>query len=80
MKLLETVIRVQDRTLKLFKRDGQIAMYEVYGPQGLLFGYEVVVVQILPEAEIFGRSHPLRESTPSNEDWGRRAGAISRAI
>jgi hypothetical protein len=70
METLKTELQVQNRTLKQIKRQGSVALYELYGPQGQLYGFEVVVVRIRRAEELFGRRYPERETYPGNEDWG----------
>lgn len=69
MQNLTTELKVQDRTLKQVKREGRVALYELYGANGMLYGFEVVIVKIHPAEEIHGRFYPEREGYPKNEDW-----------
>lgn len=70
MQALSPELKVQNRTMKLLKRRGRVALYSVYGPQGLLYGYEVVVIRIRKEHEAFGKYFPETEALPRNEEWG----------
>jgi hypothetical protein len=70
MQTLETEFKVQDRTLRQLKRIGHAAIYELFGPTGLLYGYEVVVIRIRKEHEAFGRHFPEMESYPATTAWG----------
>jgi hypothetical protein len=70
METLKTELHVQDRTLKQIKHQGSVALYELHGPQGILYGLEVIVIRIRRAEELFGRSYPQREVYPSNEEWG----------
>jgi hypothetical protein len=67
---LASEFKVQSRTLKQIKRQGQVALYELYCAQGMLIGYEVVVVRIRKQHEAFGRNFPAMEVYPGNEVWG----------
>jgi hypothetical protein len=55
--------------LRQVRKEGHIALYEK-SKDGQPRGFEVVVLRIRPAETLFGRSYPLRESYPSNEDWG----------
>lgn len=70
MKSIETELNVQNRTLKQLKREGNVAIYELFGRGRVLYGYEVVIVKIHPAETILGREYPEREGYPANEDWG----------
>jgi hypothetical protein len=73
MQILETELKIQNRTLKQLKRQGRVAIYELLGRGGVLYGYEVVIVKIRPAENAFGRDYPEREGYPANEDWGHLA-------
>jgi hypothetical protein len=73
MQILETQLKAQDRTLKQLKRTSRIAIYELFGRGGVLYGYEVIVIKVHPQGQIMGRQYPEREGYPANEDWGRSA-------
>jgi hypothetical protein len=62
METLKIELQVQNRTLKQIGRQGSVALYELYGPQGLLYGFEVVVIRIRRAEELFGRRYPERGS------------------
>ena len=49
---------------------GSVALYELYGPQCFLYGYEVIVIRFRKEREAIGKLFPEREGYPSNEEWG----------
>jgi hypothetical protein len=70
VKLLPAELTCQNRTLKQLKRQGRVAIYELFGQGRVLYGYEVVIVKILPAKNIYGRDYPEREGYPANEDWG----------
>lgn len=78
MRTLETEIRYQGRTLKQTKREGRVALYELYGAGGVLYGYEVIIVKIHPAESIRGHEYPEREGYPANEDWGTLAWSYGR--
>src|SRR6516164_4558516 len=73
MRPLEIKLKYQDRTLRQLKREGRVAIYTIHGLGDTLYGYEVVLIQIHPAKEIFGRSYPEREGYPSPEQWGQEA-------
>jgi hypothetical protein len=75
---LETILKVQGRTLKQIRREGKVALYELYGGQGLLIGYELILVRTLPEETIMGRQYPQREAFPKNEAWGTEGWSFGR--
>lgn len=70
MERLPLEIKNQDRKLRQIKREGQVALYGLYGPDGDHWGYEVVIVQTHPAETILSRSYPERESYPSSSEWG----------
>ena|ERR1700751_521918 len=74
MKTLGTELKYQGRTRKQLKREGRVALYAVFGRQEMLYGYELIIIKILPEEEIFGKRYPEREAYPSGAkeslDWG----------
>jgi hypothetical protein len=82
MRLLRTEIPLQGRTLRQLKRQARIALYGLYGPGDILYGYEVIVIKIRPAEEAFGREYPERELYPSSaknsDDWGRIAWSYGR--
>jgi hypothetical protein len=78
MNTLETTLKVQGRTLKQIRREGKVALYELYGGQGLLIGYELILVRTLPEETIMGRRYPQREAFPKNEAWGTEGWSFGR--
>jgi hypothetical protein len=70
MQKLEDVVNVTgigmlDVTAECVRRDGNIAMYLRSDDV-----YEVFKVKVSPEADIFGRHYPERETYPCNEDFG----------
>jgi hypothetical protein len=67
---LATEFKAQNRTLKQIKRNGMVALYELYGAQGLLYGFEVAVIRVRKAHEAFGRQFPEMEGYPLNEEWG----------
>src|SRR6267378_2132639 len=78
MELLETELKVQNRTLKQIKRQGRVALYELYGANGMLYGFEVVFIKIAKARNVFGKDYPEREVYPGNEDWGSLAWSYGR--
>jgi hypothetical protein len=55
----------------LYKRDGDVALYELrYEENSNLIGYEVFIVKKLPDCELFGNLIPAHEVCPSNEEFG----------
>ena len=73
MKTLETELKVQNRTLRQIKREGRVALYELYGANEMLYGYELIIIKVHPAQTIQGRDYPEREGYPANEDWGTLA-------
>ena len=78
MKRLATELTVQNRSLRQIKREGRVALYELYGANGMLYDFEVVRIKIHPAEVINGRTYPEREGYPSNEDWGNLAWSHGR--
>ena len=48
------------------KRQGMVAIYELFGRGRVLYGYEVIIVKVLPAEIIVGRDYPEREAYPSS--------------
>jgi hypothetical protein len=78
MQKLQTELKVQNRTLKQLKREGRVAIYELFGANGMPYGFEVIIVKIHPAEIIRGRDYPEREGYPANEDWGDLAWSYGR--
>lgn len=82
MRELEKEFGYQGRTLRQLKREGRVAIYELLGRGGVLYGYEVVIVKIAPAEEIMGKPYPEREVYPSSrkdsDDWGHIAWSYGR--
>jgi hypothetical protein len=57
-------------TLRLLKRDGDIALFAKGKPSHFHEHYETVIVRHLPEKTIFDKVCQAKESLPLNEDWG----------
>ena len=70
MKTLETELRSGNRTLRQIKRQGMVALYELWNADALLIGYEVHVIQIREAEMVYGYAYPQRESSPRSADWG----------
>jgi hypothetical protein len=78
MKPLETEFNYQGRTLRQLKRRGRVAIYELIGGHKLTYGYEVIVIQIVPEKEMFGKVIAEHEAYPGSNDWGKKAWSFGR--
>jgi hypothetical protein len=78
MELLASELKVQNRTLRQLERDGRVALYALYGANGLLYGFEVVLIRVRKAGEVFGKAYPEREVYPSSEDWGTLAWSYGR--
>lgn len=72
MQKLEDSYTSHGRVFKLVKREETKAMFK--SDDGVV---EVFKIKILPAAEIYGRSYPERESSPSDEDFGKIAWCYS---
>jgi hypothetical protein len=70
MEKLATEFKVQNRTLKQIKRKGDVALYELYGANGMLYGFELIIIKIRKAREAFGKFYPEHETYPASEDWG----------
>ncbi len=66
---LATVIKRGNMLYHQFWRQSDAAIYCAKG-KGARTEYEVFKIQVLPAGELGGRSYPLRESFPSNSEWG----------
>jgi len=66
---LATAVNRAGMVYHQFGRQSDVAIYCAKG-KGPRIEYEVFKVQILPVGELGGRSYPLRESFPSNSEWG----------
>jgi len=82
METLPKVIQSDGRTLRQIKREGMTAIYDVRNDGNCLYGYEVIIIRVLPAKVIFNRQYPERESYPSNSkqssDWGSLAWSFGR--
>jgi len=78
MKLLPIEFGQEGRTLRQIKRSGKAAIYELSGTQGLLYGYEVVVIDAEKERERFGKTFIEREIYPSSSKFGKLGWSFGR--
>ena len=72
MQKLEENYTSHGNVFTLVKRDENKAMFR--SNNGIV---EVFKIKILPAAEIYGREYPERESSPSDEDFGKVAWCYS---
>ena len=75
MKQLENEYTAHNRVYKLVKRTDKVAMFK--SDDGVV---EVFKIKILPATEIYGREYPERESSPSDEDFGKIAWCYTNRI
>jgi len=59
-------------TYRQVKRVKFVAIYAVHNRNGRLYGYEVVVLKVVPAAVFRGLRIPARESYPHSEQFGKR--------
>lgn len=78
-EMLATILSIQNRTLTQIRRNGRIALYGLCGANGLLYGYELIIIKTRKAEEVFGKGYPIREVYPANEDWGRFAWSFGAA-
>jgi len=62
-------------TYTLVLRGKRSCIYE-QSSRANIISYEVFIIRIMPECEIFGKIIPEREVFPGNEDFGYRAWSI----
>ena len=72
MQKLEESYTSHGNVFTLVKRGENKAMFK--SNNGIV---EVFKIKILPAAEIYGREYPERESSPSDEDFGKIAWCYS---
>jgi hypothetical protein len=53
------------------ERCGQVALFEKRKPGHSTSCFEAVVIEVRPEAEVFGRKVEEREVMPPDEAWGK---------
>ena len=68
-------LTLRERHLQEIRREGKFAIYEVRNDAGVLIGYEVITIRVLPGRFTFGKFYPAREAYPSSEQFGRYAWA-----
>jgi hypothetical protein len=65
-------ISTRERSYELFQRQGQFAIYRVYGDHGQPIGWETIVIRSIPAKIIRGRFVPRHEVYPPACEWGKR--------
>jgi hypothetical protein len=71
VKTLATELRSGNRTLDQIKRQGMVALYELWNTDALLIGYEVHVIQIREAGVVNGyssSSSALSAASPISSD------------
>jgi hypothetical protein len=71
MRLLDINIGHDGRQLHQLQRRGNVAIYELRGEYGLLFGYEIIRIRVQKEREIYGNITVEREVYPSDSQFGK---------
>lgn len=84
MRKLDSSVRKNGYTYNLIERNDFKAIYSQHLECGKLIGHEVFKIQIGKETELFGKTIPLREKFPSDNDFGVTAWSVgvdlSRAL
>jgi hypothetical protein len=60
----------QGRRYRQLKRVGMVALYEIFGADNNVFGFEVVWIRVHSAGERFGKWYEKREGYPASESWG----------
>jgi hypothetical protein len=68
-RLAET-INTNGHTYTLIMRTDNKAMYQQTTKTGMLAGFEVFKIVVLPAEKVFNREYPQREKYPSTSDFG----------
>jgi hypothetical protein len=66
------------RTLRQLKRTANVAIYELIGAQGLLYGYEIIRIREQKQREVFGKIREEHEVYPCDSDFGRMGWSYGR--
>lgn len=77
MKTLDVKFRAAGFEFQQLRRDGRVALYEKRKAKYGFDSYEVVVVQVHPAGNRFGKDYPDREGMPPSSLWGRRGWTYS---
>ena len=70
MEKLPSRFKYDGFEFKLIKRTERIALLRKKLPGSEAEHFEVVIIQVYPEEERFGRKYPKREKMPSTNSWG----------
>lgn len=76
MRKLDDSVRKNGYTYNLIERNDFKAIYSQHLDCGKLVGHEVFRIKIGKEAEVFGKTIPLREKFPSDNDFGVSAWSV----
>ena len=67
MELLAKTLKKNGFIYELVDRNQHVAFYQLDGGTS---GYEVFLIPIAKEREVFGKGYPERERLPGNEEFG----------
>lgn len=80
MKRLDTTIKTNGHTYRLFRRSEDVAVYKQYSSDKVLVGFEMFVITKRPKEVILGNKYPEREVYASLSDWGVSAWTLSNKL
>ena len=72
MKRLTDILRKNGFTYSKILREGNVAIYEQHYSKTISY-FEVFLIRVKPEQNLFGRFYPEKEVFPGNSDFGRSA-------
>jgi hypothetical protein len=78
MKPISTEFTHYGRTLRQLERTANVAIYELIGAQGLLYGYEIIRIREQKQREVFGQMREEHEVYPSDSEFGRMGWSYGR--
>jgi hypothetical protein len=73
MKVLAQEFTHDGRTLRQLARTDKVAIYQLIGYQGLVYGFEVIRIRVQKEREAFGTVLKEREVYPASSQFGYMA-------
>jgi hypothetical protein len=77
---LGEVVHTNGHVYKLIQRTDYKALYEQRTKAGILAGYEVFQVIVLPAGKVFNKDYEAREKYPSASDFGITAWSTGVSI
>lgn len=77
MRAIEPEFTSKGFTFKLLKRSGMVCLFAKTHPEIRDEKFEVVVLNVFPEMERYGKLLPEREAMPPSESWGKSGWSFS---